>query len=226
MNPPAARIAAADLEILKGRFPHLADFSDQFLQSRTTDELLRIESTSLKLRDAERGRDAADRFHANKTALATRFTTVQAGMDNRWTVLHPARFLGGVACTAQQLWSMARSVIELTGHPLLSNYDLTAVGLGGFATSKGRIELGKPRLSENITEVVQHQQLQRKGFQCQGQLVRPVGVRRGEGSRRVQTRLEGPQDGGPIRVPMEHEFPGARGFPDPDGFLQAGVGVR
>ncbi len=57
-NQQAPRIAAADLEILKGRFPHLADFSDQFLQSRTTDELLRIESTSLKLRDAERGRDA------------------------------------------------------------------------------------------------------------------------------------------------------------------------
>ena len=28
-NQQAPRIAAADLEILKGRFPHLADFSDQ-----------------------------------------------------------------------------------------------------------------------------------------------------------------------------------------------------
>ena len=149
-NPPdpgaaqGARIAAADLEILKGRFPHLADFSDQFLRSRTTDELLRIESTSLKIRDAERGRDAEDRLHANKTALATRFTTVQAGTDNRWTILHPARFLGGAACTAQQLWLTARTVIGLTGHPPLSNYDLTAVGLGGFITSRGWIELGNP----------------------------------------------------------------------------------
>jgi hypothetical protein len=82
-NQPAARIAAADLEILKGRFAHLADFSDQFPQSRMTDQLLRIESTSLKLRDTERGRDAEDGLHANKTALATRFTTVQAGTDNR-----------------------------------------------------------------------------------------------------------------------------------------------
>ncbi len=143
-NQQAPRIAAADLEILKGRFPHLADFSDQFLQSRTTDELLTIESTSLKLRDAERGRDAEDQLHANKTALATRMTTVQAGTDNRWTVLHPARFLGGAACTAQQLWSTARSVIGLTGHPPLSYYDLTTVGLGGFITSKGWIELGNP----------------------------------------------------------------------------------
>jgi hypothetical protein len=43
---------------------------------------------------------------------------------------------------------------------------------------------------------------------------------------RLAFNLEGPQDGSPIRVPMEHEFPGARGFPDPDGFLQAGVGRR
>ena len=132
VNPPDPgsgvqpnKIAAADLEILKGRFPHLADFSDEFLQSRTTDELLRIESTSLKLRDAERGRDVEDRLHANKTALATRITTVPEGPDNRWSVLHPARFLGGAACTAQQLWLSARSVIGLTGHPPLSNYDLT-----------------------------------------------------------------------------------------------------
>ncbi len=32
----------------------------------------------------------------------------------------------------------------LTGHPPLSNYDLTAVGLGGFVTNKGWIELGNP----------------------------------------------------------------------------------
>ncbi len=93
---------------------------------------------------SQRGRDAEDRLHANKTALATRFTTVQAGTDNRWTILHPARFLGGAACTAQQLWLTARTVIGLTGHPPLSNYDLTAVGLGGFITSRGWIELGNP----------------------------------------------------------------------------------
>jgi len=49
-----------------------------------------------------------------------------------------------VACTAQQLSSTARSVIGLTGHPPLSNYDHTTVGLGGFVTSKGWIELGNP----------------------------------------------------------------------------------
>jgi hypothetical protein len=112
-SDPARKISLEDLAVLKGRFPHLADFSDSFLMSRTTDELLRIESTSMKLRDAERSRDVEDRLHANKSALATKM----AGVDNRWNILHAARFLGGAACSAQELWSQARAVIGINGHP-------------------------------------------------------------------------------------------------------------
>ena len=138
------RISAEDLTVLKGRFPHLADFSDSFLMSRTTDELLRIESTSMKLKDAERGRDVEDRLHANKSALASKVSKVPEGEDNRWNILHQARFLGGAVCSAQMLWSNARAVIGINGHPPLSNYDLTAVGLGGFVTSRGWLEIGNP----------------------------------------------------------------------------------
>jgi hypothetical protein len=116
-SDPARKISLEDLAVLKGRFPHLADFSDSFLMSRTTDELLRIESTSMKLRDAERSRDVEDRLHANKTALATKTAEVMAGVDNRWNILHAARFLGGTACSAQELWSQARAVIGINGHP-------------------------------------------------------------------------------------------------------------
>jgi hypothetical protein len=42
------------------------------------------------------------------------------------------------------LWSTARAVNGINGHPPLSNYDLTAVGLGGFITSRGWLELGNP----------------------------------------------------------------------------------
>jgi hypothetical protein len=97
-NDPASaagKISADNLAVLKGRFPHLADFSDSFLMSRTTDELLRIESTSMKLKDAERGRDVEDRLHANKSALASKVVKVPEGEDNRWNILHQAKFLGG-----------------------------------------------------------------------------------------------------------------------------------
>jgi hypothetical protein len=138
------KISDEDLQVLKGRFPHLADFSDAFLMSRTTDELLRIESTSMKLKDAERGRDVEDRLHANKSALGSKITKVPEGDDNRWNLLHQARFLGGAVCSAQVLWSTARAVIGINGHPPLSNYDMTAVGLGGFITAKGWMEIGNP----------------------------------------------------------------------------------
>ena len=138
------RIKPADLLILKSRFPQLADFSDDFLQGRTTDELLRIESTSVKLRDAERGRDVEDRLHANKSALSSKVSVIPEGQDNRWNQLHIARFLGGAVCSAQVLWSTAREVIGINGHPPLSNYDLTAVGMAGFITPRGWVELGNP----------------------------------------------------------------------------------
>ena len=98
----------------------------------------------MKLRDVERCRDVEDRLHTNKSALATKLTSIPEGTDNWWSILHPARFLGGAACSAQQLWSTARADIGLTGHPPLSNYDLTSVGLGGFVTSEGWLELGNP----------------------------------------------------------------------------------
>jgi hypothetical protein len=42
---PQNRISQQDLAVFKKRFPMLQEFSDSFLQSRTMDELLRIEST-------------------------------------------------------------------------------------------------------------------------------------------------------------------------------------
>ncbi len=90
----------SDLACLRRKFPCLADFSDQFVRSRPTETLLKIETTSLKIREMDRVRDANDKLSANKMALATNITNVEAGPDNRWTTLHPARYLPGAACTA------------------------------------------------------------------------------------------------------------------------------
>ncbi|MFO0004873.1 MAG: hypothetical protein ACK559_27455 [bacterium] len=75
----SGRISAADLNVLKEKFPQLCDFSTEFLQSRTMDELLRIASTSLRIKDAERARETEDRLAANKSALNSKFFEVQAG---------------------------------------------------------------------------------------------------------------------------------------------------
>ena len=48
------------------------------------DELLRIASTSLRIKDVEHARETEDHLAANKSALNSKFFEVQAGRDNRW----------------------------------------------------------------------------------------------------------------------------------------------
>jgi len=136
------KISPEDLAVLKQKFPLLCDFSDQFLRSNTIDELLRIESTSIRIRDAERSRETEDRLANNKANLLTKFYEVPAGKDNRCTNLHPARYLPGAACSAVRQYITAREVIGLTGPPSLGCYDMNAVGMGGFISAKGWLELG------------------------------------------------------------------------------------
>jgi hypothetical protein len=144
MDPASGsgNISPQDLQVLKEKFPQLAEFSDSFLRSRTMDELLRIESTSLRIKDAERARESEDRLAANKVALQTKFYEVPAGRDNRWNELHPARFLPGCAATAIKQYTTSREVIGLVGPPPLGCYDMSSVGMGGFVTPKGWLELG------------------------------------------------------------------------------------
>jgi hypothetical protein len=139
----SGNISPQDLQVLKEKFPQLAEFSNSFLRSRTMDELLRIESTSLRIKDAERARESEDRLAANKVALQTKFYDVPAGRDNRWNELRPARFLPGCAATAIKQYTTSREVIGLVGPPPpLGCYDMSSVGMGGFVTSKGWLELG------------------------------------------------------------------------------------
>jgi hypothetical protein len=148
---PGAAVATMtndDISSLRRKFPFLQDFSDSFIRSRPMESLLKIETTSMKIRELERTRDTDDKLSANKLSLAQVTTQVAAGVDNRWTILHPARYLPGAACSAAKQWLAAREVIGLTGHPPVGNYDMTAVGLGGFVTSKGWVELHNPSSSK------------------------------------------------------------------------------
>ena len=47
-----ARISPADLAVVRDKFPMLNEFSTEFLRDRTIDELLRIESTSMRIKDS------------------------------------------------------------------------------------------------------------------------------------------------------------------------------
>ena len=106
------------------------------------EELLRIESTSLRIRDSEKARETEERLAQNKAGLASKFYDVPAGKDNRWSELHPARFLPAMACTATKQFKKAREVIGLTSPPAVACYDMTSIGMGDFVTPRGWMEIG------------------------------------------------------------------------------------
>ena len=135
------RMSDSDIASLRRRHTFLEEFSDEFIRRTPVGDLMKIETTAIKLKEVERSKDASDRLAANKTAMASTFTRVAEGRDNRWNSLHPARFLPGAGCSATKLWLAAREHLGLTGYAAIGNYDMGAVGLAGYVSSKGWSEL-------------------------------------------------------------------------------------
>jgi hypothetical protein len=133
-----------DLATMRAKFPFLEAFTDMFIRTTPPESLLKMEATTIKMRDSEQGRDADNKLAANRSALATTTKSVPAGQDNRWSLLHEGRFLPDAGCSAAKIWLRARDILGLTGAPPLGNYDMAAVGLGRFVTAKGWVELANP----------------------------------------------------------------------------------
>lgn len=147
-NDRESVISDSDLASLRKRLPFLSDFSDEFIRSRPMESLLKIETTTLKIKQMEQGRDWDDRLAANKMSLEEASISIVAGLDNRWSILHPGRFLPGAACSANKLWLTARQHIGLNGSCPVGSYDMAAIGLGGYVTSRGWCELHNPSSSK------------------------------------------------------------------------------
>jgi len=141
-------MSEADMASLKRKLPFLADFSDNFIRSQTTGDLLKMESTAIKLKMLERSTDHDDRLASNRMSLEDNGVILSRGEDNRWTKLHPARFLPGMACSTKKMWTEAREQLGLTGGKPVGCYDMGSVGMGGFVTNKGWIELANPSSSK------------------------------------------------------------------------------
>jgi hypothetical protein len=133
-----------DLAAMRAKFPFLAEFSDGFIRSTKPDCILKMEMATLKIRETERKREADDKLASNRASLGSNPVLIGEGLDDRWTNLHKGRFLAGAGCSAAKLWLTARFHIGLNGSPPLGNYDMNAVGLGGFVSAKGWVELANP----------------------------------------------------------------------------------
>ena len=47
----------------------------------------------MKMKDAFKSKDAMSKMTTNRDNLASTFSNIEAGKDNRWNILHRARFL-------------------------------------------------------------------------------------------------------------------------------------
>lgn len=139
-----ANLTDSDIIALRKRHPFLVDFSDRFIRSQTVGDLMKIQTATIKIQEFERGKDAEDRLAANKASLLTSFSDIEAGKDNRVSHLHIGRFLGGAGCSAVRLWLTARQMIDIHGYPPIGCYDMGAVGLAGYVSAKGWIEIANP----------------------------------------------------------------------------------
>lgn len=133
----AGTVTALDLEGLKKRHSFLAEYSDSTLTSLPLETVLKLESTSIKLRNLEKSRATEEKLAANRDSLGNTVVQVQAGVDNRLSKIHAARFLPGMGCSAAKMWEEARKVLGSEGHAAIGTYDMKSVGLAGYVTPQG-----------------------------------------------------------------------------------------
>ena len=113
------------------------------------DVLLHINDALVRDESASRRMEADSRMAQNADSLLANPRAIQPGWDDRLTRLHPLWFMGGPACSAQQLWNLARNTLGNDCIPALASHDMDSVGWGGSVTAKGWLELANPA-SKNL----------------------------------------------------------------------------
>jgi hypothetical protein len=163
-NPPAAN--SASLAVLRACLTNLAHLSDADMLNTDFNVLIQLNKAARAQPPSDMQAVAAQAFAAAAAAhmappqhslpdpgvkmaknlefLKSNPVNVEAGTDDRSFALHPARFMGGMACSAQKMCLEAREVHGLDGILPLANYDMAASGLGGCVTARGWLELHNP----------------------------------------------------------------------------------
>jgi hypothetical protein len=124
----------AQVEEYKRDISFLADKSDDFIRSHSVTELIRLDD-KLGGGKGKGHRKLTERMARNLEKIKRIPMKVEAGFDNRSTILHKARFLPGATGLETEVWTEARDVLGLTGIEPVSKYDFTGTGLVGKINS-------------------------------------------------------------------------------------------
>ena len=136
-----------DLELWK-LLPQLEDLPETLVRKLPISALFQLNSALAKERKTSEKLGVNTRLSHNAKKLAKSPAEVEGGLDNRKSILHPARFLGGASCSLGELWEQAKSIVGETGVVPVGNYDLDTVGCGGCVTPKAWLEIHNPASQE------------------------------------------------------------------------------
>ncbi len=106
-SAPSYSVSSNDLAVLRAKFPFLRDFSDDFIRANRPESLIKLKTANVKLKEAERAKDADDRLAHNRANIGT--ICMDMGIDDRTTHLHDGRFLPGANCSASSVPIVGRS---------------------------------------------------------------------------------------------------------------------
>jgi hypothetical protein len=133
-----------DLNLIRRQFPHLHEAPDDFLRSQSYGELAKANAALAKSAKAATHKALDKKLATNFRELRTKRIRIDAGEDDCTTLLHPARFLPGIAGPVNTLWSQAQQVLPDEGYRPLACYDLDTFGLGSQVSARGWAELHNP----------------------------------------------------------------------------------
>jgi hypothetical protein len=128
--------------------PALKNMPDHILHQLSRSEIFQLNTAVLKESKVAGKLQANTKLTMNAQQLMANPVNIPGGLDDRKNVLHPARFLGGASCSAQELWLRAREHLGLNGVIPLGNYDLDSIGCGGCVTPRGWTVIHDPSSSE------------------------------------------------------------------------------
>ena len=128
----------------RSEVPHLAHLADDLLLSTRITDLLKMESNAIKRMTADKGRSLEAKLIKHHKDLRTSWLEIPAGQDNRTDCLHSSRFMPAAVANAQELWARAREVWGAHGYPAVATFDMAAMGLDGYVTPRGWVELQDP----------------------------------------------------------------------------------
>jgi hypothetical protein len=118
------------------------------LQQLSRSEIFQLNTAMLKESKVAGKLQANTKLTLNAQQLVANPVSIPGGLDDRKNVLHPARFLGGASCSAQELWLKAREHLGLNEVTPLGNYDLDSIGCGGCVTPRSWCVIHDPSSAE------------------------------------------------------------------------------